>query len=71
MVGGPNVRDEYRDYRDSYGQAEPTVAGNAALTAALIAVSTVTSTGIDANTIFGAIPLSGPSPPPPPPPYLP
>jgi endoglucanase len=71
MVGGPNARDEYRDYRDSYGQAEPTLAGNAALTAALIAVSTVTSTGIDANTIFGAIPLSGPTPPPPPAPYVP
>jgi hypothetical protein len=71
MVGGPNKLDQYQDHRDSYGQAEATVAGNAALTAALIALSTVTSTGIDANTMFGAIPQSTPSPPPPPAPYLP
>jgi hypothetical protein len=70
MVGGPNSQDQYKDHRDSYGQAEPTVAGNAGLTAALIALSTVTSGGIDPNTMFGAIPMAAP-PPPPPAPYLP
>jgi mlo protein len=70
MVGGPNSQDQFKDHRDSYGQAEPTVAGNAGLTAALIALSTVTSGGIDPNTMFGAIPMAAP-PPPPPAPYLP
>jgi mlo protein len=70
MVGGPNSQDQYKDHRDSYGQAEPTVAGNAGLTAALIALSTVTSGGVDPNTMFGAIPMAAP-PPPPPAPYLP
>lgn len=66
MVAGPNKFDKYVDRRTNYEQAEPTLAANAALVGALVSLSTVTKTGVDANTIFNAIPPSYQSPPAPP-----
>ncbi|KAG0592842.1 hypothetical protein M758_1G275700 [Ceratodon purpureus] len=64
MVMGPNKFDKYIDRRTNYNQAEPTLAGNAALVGALVSLSTVTKTGVDANTIFNAIPPLYRAPPP-------
>lgn len=64
MVAGPNKFDKYVDRRTNYLQAEPTLAANAALVGALVSLSTVTKTGVDANTIFNAIPPIYQSPPP-------
>lgn len=66
MVAGPDKFDKYTDHRMNYNQAEPTLAANAALVGALVSLSTVTTTGVDANTIFNAIPPAYQSPPPPP-----
>jgi len=64
MVAGPDKFDKYTDHRMNYNQAEPTLAANAALVGALVSLSTVTTTGVDANTIFNAIPPAYQSPPP-------
>ena len=71
MVGGPNIHDQFNDSRSNPAQTEPTVAGNAGLVGALIALSTASKDGIDANTIFAAIPSYVPSPPPPQAPWSP
>jgi hypothetical protein len=39
MVGGPNVFDLFNDTRSNSNQNEPTLAGNAGLVGALIALS--------------------------------
>ena len=64
MVMGPNKFDKYVDRRTNYNQAEPTLAGNAALVGALASLSTAGDTGVDANTIFNAIPTFYRAPPP-------
>ncbi|RWW12547.1 hypothetical protein BHE74_00023847 [Ensete ventricosum] len=70
MVAGPDKHDGFRDIRTNYNYTEPTLAGNAGLVAALVALSGE-STGVDKNTIFSAVPPMFPSPPPPPAPWRP
>ncbi|TXG63341.1 hypothetical protein EZV62_010335 [Acer yangbiense] len=60
MVGGPDRKDGFRDSRSNYNYTEPTIAGNAGLVAALVALSGEGTAGIDRNTMFT------PQPPPPP-----
>lgn len=71
MVGGPDKKDGFRDDRKNYNYTEPTLAGNAGLVAALVALSGDTDVGIDKNTIFSAVPPMFPLPPPPPGPWKP
>lgn len=66
MVMGPDKNDKYIDRRTNYNQAEPTLAGNAALVGALVSLSKATTKGVDANTIFNALPPMYKAPPPPP-----
>ncbi|KAE8703590.1 Endoglucanase 21 [Hibiscus syriacus] len=67
MVAGPDKYDGFQENRSDYNFTEPTIAGNAGLVAALVALLEGSKTGIDKNTIFYAIPpLSTPQPPPPP-----
>lgn len=66
MVMGPDKNDKYVDRRTNYNQAEPTLAGNAALIGALVSLSTATSKGVDVNTIFTNIHSPFKAPPPPP-----
>ncbi|KAJ1427091.1 Six-hairpin glycosidase superfamily [Sesbania bispinosa] len=67
MVAGPDKHDGFHDVRTNYYYTEPTLAGNAGLVAALVALSGDKSTGIDKNTIFSAlIPQMFPTQPPPP-----
>eukprot|EP00249_Psilotum_nudum_P001463 c13927_g1_i1 orf=524-2356(-) len=66
LVSGPNSKDQFRDVRMNYNYTEPTLAGNAALSAALIALSGGDSGRVDENTIFSAIPPMYPAAPPPP-----
>ncbi|EHA8592571.1 hypothetical protein COCNU_contig69642079G000010 [Cocos nucifera] len=70
MVAGPDRRDGFRDVRTNYNYTEPTLAGNAGLVAALVALSGEKS-GVDKNTIFSAVPPMFPTPPPPPAPWKP
>ncbi|TXG65161.1 hypothetical protein EZV62_006436 [Acer yangbiense] len=56
MVGGPDKKDGFRDSRSNYNYTEPTIAGNAGLVAALVALSSEGTAGIDRNTMFYAIP---------------
>ncbi|WOK95898.1 hypothetical protein Cni_G04605 [Canna indica] len=70
MVAGPDRHDGFRDVRTNYNYTEPTLAGNAGLVAALVALSGK-STGVDKNTIFSAVPPMSPTPPPPPAPWKP
>ncbi|KAF9587184.1 hypothetical protein IFM89_039624 [Coptis chinensis] len=70
MVAGPDKNDGFRDVRTNYNYTEPTLAGNAGLVAALVALSG-DRTGIDKNTIFSAVPPMFPTPPPPPAPWKP
>ncbi|KAF5178369.1 Endoglucanase [Thalictrum thalictroides] len=70
MVAGPDSRDGFRDVRSNYNYTEPTLAGNAGLVAALVALSGDRS-GIDKNTMFSAVPPMFPTPPPPPAPWKP
>ncbi|KAB1999210.1 hypothetical protein E1A91_D12G147600v1 [Gossypium mustelinum] len=64
MVGGPDKHDGFQDNRSNYNFTEPTIAGNAGLVAALVALSDGSKTGIDKNTMFYAIPpFSMPRPP--------
>lgn len=75
MVAGPDKHDGFRDVRSNYNYTEPTLAGNAGLVAALVALSgeknVGKNVGIDKNTIFSAIPPMFPTPPPPPAPWKP
>ncbi|KAJ9171756.1 hypothetical protein P3X46_015075 [Hevea brasiliensis] len=66
MVGGPDQHDGFQDMRANYNYTEPTIAGNAGLVAALVALSGGRTSKIDKNTIFYAIPplyTLGPPPP--------
>uniref|UniRef100_A0A7N0TY01 Endoglucanase n=1 Tax=Kalanchoe fedtschenkoi TaxID=63787 RepID=A0A7N0TY01_KALFE len=71
MVVGPDKHDGFRDVRSNYNYTEPTIAGNAGLVAALVALSGDKSFGIDKNTIFLAVPPMFPTLPPPPAPWKP
>ncbi|KAF2317243.1 hypothetical protein GH714_018970 [Hevea brasiliensis] len=71
MVAGPDKHDGFHDVRTNYNYTEPTLAGNAGLVAALVALSGDRTTGIDKNTIFSAVPPMFPTPPPPPAPWKP
>jgi mlo protein len=71
MVAGPDRQDGFRDLRKNYNYTEPTLAGNAGLVAALVALSGDRDTPIDKNTIFSAVPPMFPTPPPPPAPWRP
>ncbi|WCJ41917.1 glycosyl hydrolase 9A1 [Euphorbia peplus] len=71
MVAGPDKRDGFKDVRTNYNYTEPTLAGNAGLVAALVALSGDRTTRIDKNTIFSAVPPMFPTPPPPPAPWKP
>lgn len=70
MVAGPDRHDGFRDVRTNYNYTEPTLAGNAGLVAALVALSGE-SNGVDKNTMFSAVPPMFPTPPPPPAPWKP
>ncbi|CAL5401912.1 unnamed protein product [Camellia sinensis] len=71
MVAGPDKHDGFHDVRTNYNYTEPTIAGNAGLVAALVALSGDKTVGIDKNTIFSAVPPMFPTPPPPPAPWKP
>ncbi|KAK1560228.1 hypothetical protein Q3G72_023775 [Acer saccharum] len=72
MVGGPDGKDGFRDSRSNYNYTEPTIAGNAGLVAALVALSNEGTAEIDRNTMFYAVPpMFTPRPPPPGPPPSP
>jgi hypothetical protein len=74
MVGGPDKFDRFQDVRSNYNDTEPTIAGNAGLVAALIALSSGDNgvgVGIDKNNIFSAVPPMFHMTPPPPPPWIP
>lgn len=71
MVAGPYKDDAFIDERSNYTCTEPTIAGNAGLVAALVALSGEETTGIDKNTIFYSVPPISPIQPPPPPPWTP
>ncbi|XP_027108122.1 endoglucanase 25-like [Coffea arabica] len=71
MVAGPDKFDGFHDVRTNYNYTEPTLAGNAGLVAALVALSGEKSVGVDKNTIFSAVPPMFPTPPPPPAPWKP
>ncbi|KAL5163733.1 Endoglucanase 25 [Glycine soja] len=71
MVAGPDKHDHFHDVRTNYNYTEPTLAGNAGLVAALVALSGDKTTGIDKNTLFSAVPPMFPTPPPPPAPWKP
>lgn len=71
MVAGPDKHDGFHDVRTNYNYTEPTLAGNAGLVAALVALSGGRKDGIDKNTIFSAVPPMFPTPPPPPAPWKP
>jgi len=70
MVGGPDRNDRFKDSRNTYGQNEPTLVGNAGLVAALVAITDsgrgVGVTAVDKNTMFSAVPPMFPTAPPPP-----
>jgi len=70
MVGGPDRNDRFKDSRNTYGQNEPTLVGNAGLVAALVAITDsgrgVGVTAVDKNTMFSAVPPMFPAAPPPP-----
>ncbi|GFY94642.1 glycosyl hydrolase 9A1 [Actinidia rufa] len=71
MVAGPDKHDGFHDVRTNYNYTEPTIAGNAGLVAALVALSGEKTVGIDKNTMFSAVPPMFPTPPPPPAPWKP
>jgi len=70
MVGGPDRNDGFKDSRNTFGQNEPTLVGNAGLVAALVALTNsgrgVGVTTVDKNTMFSAVPPMFPAAPPPP-----
>ena len=55
MVSGPDKNDGFHDVRSNYNYTEPTLAGNAGLVAALVALSGDTTAQIDRNTMFSAV----------------
>ncbi|GLJ18834.1 hypothetical protein SUGI_0336450 [Cryptomeria japonica] len=71
MVGGPDKHDRFHDIRRNYNQTEPTIAGNAGLVAALVALSGGDDIRVDKNTLFSAVPPMFPLSPPPPSPWKP
>lgn len=71
MVAGPDSKDRFVDDRNNYNFTEPTIAGNALLSAALISLSGGDTGTIDSNTMFAAIPPLFPPSPPPPAPWKP
>ncbi|WZY85545.1 hypothetical protein YC2023_031929 [Brassica napus] len=72
MVAGPDKHDGFHDLRTNYNYTEPTLAGNAGLVAALVALSGERTFGaIDKNTMFSAVPPLTPATPPPPAPWTP
>ncbi|KAJ8529691.1 hypothetical protein K7X08_036526 [Anisodus acutangulus] len=71
MVAGPDKHDGFHDVRSNYNFTEPTLAGNAGLVAALVALSGDRDVGVDKNTLFSAVPPMFPTPPPPPAPWRP
>lgn len=73
MVGGPDENDLFRDERANSEHNEPTLAGNAGLVGALVALAMEEEErlGVDAYSIFKAIPYSVQSVPPPPAPWSP
>lgn len=71
MVGGPDSHDRFSDVRTNYNFTEPTIAGNALLAAALVALSGGDTGKIDSNSLFSAIPPLFPPAPPPPAPWHP
>ncbi|KAH7447326.1 hypothetical protein KP509_01G101500 [Ceratopteris richardii] len=72
MVAGPDTLDRFADVRTNFNYTEPTLVGNAFLTAALIALSGGDARGhLDTNTLFSAIPPLFPPAPPPPAPWKP
>ncbi|KQK21861.1 endoglucanase 9 [Brachypodium distachyon] len=70
MVAGPDRHDRFKDVRKNYNYTEATLAGNAGLVTALVALSGEAH-GLDKNTMFSAVPPMFPSPPPPPAPWKP
>ncbi|KAH0463317.1 hypothetical protein IEQ34_007899 [Dendrobium chrysotoxum] len=52
MVGGPNQMDQFVDKRQNYNFTEPTIAGNAGLVAALVALTSSSDRGSDMNSIL-------------------
>lgn len=70
MVAGPDRHDGFKDARKNRNYTEATLAGNAGLVAALVALSGE-GHGVDRNTMFSAVPPMFPSPPPPPAPWKP
>ncbi|KAG7541670.1 Six-hairpin glycosidase superfamily [Arabidopsis thaliana x Arabidopsis arenosa] len=72
MVAGPDKHDGFHDVRSNYNYTEPTLAGNAGLVAALVALSGEKAVGgIDKNTMFSAVPPLLMATPPPPAPWTP
>nr|GLL37525.1 hypothetical protein CQW23_20325 [Ipomoea trifida] len=75
MVAGPDKDGDFHDVRSYYNYTEPTLAGNAGLVVALVALSGDTTTthvvGLDKNTMFSSMPPMFPTPPPPPAPWRP
>ncbi|CAN8230727.1 unnamed protein product [Cochlearia groenlandica] len=72
MVAGPDKHDGFQDVRTNYNYTEPTLAGNAGLVAALVALSGEKGfKSIDRNTIFSAVPPLFLATPPPPAPWKP
>jgi endoglucanase len=70
MVAGPDRHDGFKDVRKNHNYTEATLAGNAGLVAALVALSGE-GHGVDKNMMFSAVPPMFPSPPPPPAPWKP
>lgn len=70
MVAGPDRHDGFHDVRSNYNYTEPSLAGNAGLVAALVALSG-DKKKIDKNTMFSAVPPMFPTSPPPPAPWKP
>ncbi|KAK2649584.1 hypothetical protein Ddye_017073 [Dipteronia dyeriana] len=56
MAGGPDRNDGFRDSHSNYNYTEPTIAGNAGLVAALVALSGEGTAGNDRNNMFYAVP---------------
>ena len=71
MVAGPDSHDHFFDVRSNYNFTEPTIVGNALLTAALVALSGGDHSQIDTATLFDALPPLFPPSPPPPAPWKP
>ncbi|KAL8052278.1 hypothetical protein ABFX02_06G201803 [Erythranthe guttata] len=71
MVGGPDRFDNFKDVRGNYSYTEPTLAANAGLVAALVALTTSGGIGVDKNIMFSSVPPMYPGTPPPPPPWKP